>query len=128
MVYDLLALFAVAFAATAVLLAVARREAVPAGDLGYQLYLLVVFKAYFVTAWRYGGQTLGMRAWGLRVEPAAGPLSWPRAMMRYWVAVLSWVPAGLGYWWMFMDRQRRSWPDLAARTRVTWRRAATTTR
>ncbi len=115
--YDLLALFAIAFAATALLLLVIRQP-VPAGHPLFQLYLLLAFKPYFVLGWRYGGQTLGMRSWRLYLEPARKPLGWGRAMLRYWVAVGSWLPAGLGYWWMLIDRERRTWADLVAGTRV----------
>ncbi|GIX21641.1 MAG: hypothetical protein KatS3mg121_0424 [Gammaproteobacteria bacterium] len=49
----------------------------------FELYLAGVALAFFTFCWSRGGQTLGMAAWGLRVEDAAGrPPAWPRALLR----------------------------------------------
>ena len=81
--------------------------------------LLAATALYFVLSWLRGGQTIGARAWQLRVVDAHGDrLNAPRALLRFAVAMLSWAAAGAGFLWCLVDRQRRSWHDLAAGTLV----------
>ena len=68
-------------------------------------------------SWRYGGQTLGMRPWRLKVLAADGRIAPPRTLaLRYAVATLSLAAAGLGFLWSLVDRERRTWHDLASGT------------
>ncbi|MDX1570774.1 MAG: RDD family protein [Xanthomonadales bacterium] len=118
-VYELLPLAAVLYGAAFLALPLTGGEAVGAGNPWFQFYLLVCVKGYFLVTWRYGGQTLAMRAWRLHALNADGtPMSWRQAIVRFWVAVLGWVPAGLGHLWMLVDRQHRTWHDRLARTVV----------
>lgn len=81
--------------------------------------LLAVTAAYFVSSWARGGQTIGMRAWRLRVTSTDGmPLPWPRALLRFAVALLSLSACGIGFLWCLVDRDRRGWHDLASRSRL----------
>ena len=90
----------------------------PAGyRLALQLALLAVSAGYFVLSWTRGGQTLGMRAWRIRIIAAeGGALPWPRAILRFGIALLSLAAFGLGFLWCLVDRERRAWHDLAARS------------
>ena len=82
-----------------------------------QLALLAASGAYFVLSWTRGGQTIGMRAWRIRVVAAdGGALPWPRALLRFAVALVSFAACGLGFLWCLLDRERRAWHDLAARS------------
>jgi len=79
----------------------------------------LVTGAYATISWRRGGQTLGMRPWRIRVVAADGsPPSWPALCRRYAVATLSLAAGGLGFWWAWLDRDRLTWHDRAAGTRV----------
>jgi uncharacterized RDD family membrane protein YckC len=79
--------------------------------------LFVVTAAYFVVSWTRGGQTIGMRAWRLRVIAAdGGELTWPRALLRFVAALISLGPLGAGFVWCLVDREKRAWHDLAARS------------
>jgi len=74
--------------------------------------------AYAVLAWRRGGQTLGMKPWRLRIVEADGGSAPVRALvLRYVVATVSLLAFGLGFAWSLVDRERRTWHDLAAGTR-----------
>jgi uncharacterized RDD family membrane protein YckC len=75
-----------------------------------------VFFAYF---WTRRGQTVGMLAWGLRVETADGsPFRLGHALLRFIGAMLSFATLGAGYLWMLIDPDRRTWPDMLSGTQV----------
>ena len=115
--YDLLILGAVLIAATALTLLFSQGKAIAAGTWWYQLYIALIVTAYFAGFWRYGGQTIGMVAWRLRVVSTTGkPLSLMQAVWRAVIAPLSWLAAGLGYWWILFDTDRRAWHDRLSRS------------
>ncbi|MEO7433350.1 MAG: RDD family protein [Dokdonella sp.] len=79
--------------------------------------LLIVTAAYFVVSWARGGQTIGMRAWRLQVVANdGGPLSWTRAGLRFFAALLSLAAIGGGFLWSLFDQRRRCWHDIVARS------------
>ena len=64
-------------------------------------------------------QTIGMRAWRLRVVAADGNrVSWSRAILRFFIALVSLAALGAGFWWALVDAQRRTWHDMAACTHM----------
>ena len=74
------------------------------------------FFAYF---WTRAGQTAGMRAWRLRLESNDGRrVSLHQATLRFAVALVAFGAFGMGYFWALIDRQGRTWPDLASNCRV----------
>ena len=116
-VYDGLALTAVLMVAAGAWVAVARSAAPPA-DWLFRGYLLAVSALFFVAFWTRG-ETLGMRAWKLRLEgPDGRPPSWRRALLRFFSALLSWAALGLGFLWVLADRERLAWHDRLSATRL----------
>jgi uncharacterized RDD family membrane protein YckC len=60
-----------------------------------------------------------MVAWRLRVERTDGSfLTWRDALIRLGGACVSFVALGLGYWWIWIDRDRLAWHDRWSGTRV----------
>jgi len=112
MVYDGLLCLAWLFLATAALLPLTGGEAVSAGPWWYRLYLLGAACLYFAWFWTHGGQTLGMRAWKFRVSSLSNePLNWGMALLRFLTACIAWAPAGLGHFWVLVDRNKLAWHD-----------------
>ncbi|HXH02197.1 MAG TPA: RDD family protein [Candidatus Competibacteraceae bacterium] len=112
MLYDSLLLLALWLVATALLLPFTGGEAIAPGNRFYFAYLVLVSFAFLGGFWVHGGQTLGMRAWRLRVQQHDGrPLTWRHALLRFLLALLSWLPLGLGYWWLLVDPERMTWHD-----------------
>mgnify|MGYP001014273160 CR=1 FL=1 len=74
---------------------------------------------YATFSWGRGGQTLGMRPWRLKVVAADGAAPTRRALWkRFAMATLSTLPAGLGFWWAWLDRDRLAWHDRFSGTRM----------
>ncbi len=76
----------------------------------YQLGLCVIIILFFLWFWTHGGQTLGARAWRLRVvSAAAGPVGWGRAALRFAAGAATLLPAGLGAWWAWRSEAGLWW-------------------
>ena len=120
--YDFFPLLALWMVTAGVVLLVSQGEVdVAHPSITYRLALrsalLAITAAYFVISWARGGQTIGMRAWRLRVVGDDGSvLPWPRALLRFAVACVSLIALGAGFIWCLFDRQKRGWHDIAART------------
>ena len=151
LLYDLLLASALAVAATFAVLPLTGGEAIlvanygPVAHLYHAFWLLAVF-GYFGLGWTRGGQTLGMKAWRIRLATARGDaIRWPQAALRFatgailaaltlagaWLfataagwdervaAIALLLPAVLNLAWIPFDRLARSLQDLAERVRVT---------
>lgn len=118
-VYDALLLLAIMLLFTFVVWAVRGGREIEPGTVWFQLALVVMAMVYFGWFWSHGGQTLGMRSWKIRVHRAnGGNLTWSIAVGRFWLAWLSALPAGLGFWWAWIDAERLCWHDRLSRTRL----------
>ena len=94
-------------------------ESVPPGSFLYQALLLATAGTFFIGFWIRGGQTLGMRAWRLRIEDDAGKsLTLQRGLLRFLVAIPSIAFFGLGILWLLVDPNKQTLPDRIAGTRV----------
>lgn len=119
--YDSIVVLAILVIATVpvVLLTGGALEESPVYRTALQAYELLVAFAFFGGFWHSGGQTIGMRAWHIRVVRDNGEgLRWRDAALRYAVAIVSWAAFGLGFIWSLFDRERRTWHDIASRTRL----------
>jgi uncharacterized RDD family membrane protein YckC len=117
--YDSLLLLALLFLATVPFIVVRGGEPVDPATPGYQLTLLAVAYAFFVGFWCRSGSTLGMLAWGLRVESDSGrPPTIGQASLRFFVAIASWLALGLGFFWQLLDKDGLTWHDHASGTRL----------
>jgi uncharacterized RDD family membrane protein YckC len=115
--YDLLLLIALLFVATALLLPLNAGEAFTAQQFFYPLYLLIISFLFYAWFWTHGGQTLGLRAWKIKVLTLdMKPVSWKQALFRFAAAILSWGLFGLGFFWILIDKNHRSWHDYLSKT------------
>lgn len=119
MAYDWLLLASVLFAATLVLIVLRGGAAIEPGTWWYGVLLIAVSFLFYGWCWTRGGQTLGLRAWKLRVVTANGePLTWLDAAGRFAASAVLLVPPGLGLFWSLLDSERRCWHDRLSRTRI----------
>lgn len=93
-----------------------RSAAFRAPFFAYCVATVAAFHGWF---WTHGGQTLGMRAWRIRVLRQDGSALRARDAARRWLAAaLSWLPCGLGFLWSLVDRERLAWHDRLSGTRL----------
>lgn len=121
LVYDAMPNIALWFAVSGVALAVVPGHAPFApwspGQLALWLLCWGVSGLYAVMSWKSVGQTLGMRPWRLKVLGTDGRVAGARALWaRYAMATLSLAAGGLGFAWSLVDRERRTWHDIASGT------------
>lgn len=113
--YDILLLFSVLFFAAALAYPITDGQISPA----YQFYLLLVWFLYFAWPWLRSGQTLGMKAWRIKLESTDGQaITWWQALQRFLMAFVSCFALGMGFFWTIVDKQQRSWHDLVSNTRM----------
>ena len=120
--YDLLLLIALWWLITAAFLPLNAGEALGRDSILFHIYRLALSTCtllFFVGFWSHGGQTLGMRAWRFKVVKNNGaPLRFFDGLKRAVAALLSLVPAGLGFWWAIFDSDGLAWHDRLSRTRL----------
>jgi uncharacterized RDD family membrane protein YckC len=103
--YDLLLVLALAFVVTFAMLPLTGGEAIVHATQGilahaYHALLAIIAFAYFGWSWTRSGQTLGMRAWRIRLQSTGGRrLNWAESFVRFLLgAGLAWL-AALGLWY-----------------------------
>jgi uncharacterized RDD family membrane protein YckC len=117
--YDLLLVGGLLMTTSFVVVIALGGDAVPAGQLAYQLFLVAQVAGFFILFWCRAGQTLGMRAWNIRVvDLQGGPPRFAAACRRFAAALLSLAALGLGFFWALGDPARRTWHDRFSHTRV----------
>jgi len=89
------------------------------GDPLLSTLLVLVLFGFFATFWTRAGQTLGMQVWGIRVQNSDGSaISLWQALLRFMVAMASWLCLGLGFVWVLIDRRKRSWHDIYSASQI----------
>jgi uncharacterized RDD family membrane protein YckC len=115
--YDSVIILGLLILASALALPFGNIDKVVFRDVWFTLWLFAVCFAYLGSCWRYGGMTVGMRAWKVRLVSSDGQIiSWPGCLLRFLVGMVSLTVLGLGIFWALADKKNRGWHDLAART------------
>lgn len=88
----------------------------------FRLYLLLVCFIYFAWHWLHGGQTLPMRTWHVRLKHSDPQkrITLLQVIIRFSVAIVSWAVLGLGFLWVLIDKQQRTWHDWASKTQLVY--------
>ena len=86
-----------------------------------QFFILVfagpIFYSYFWLANK--GQTTGMQAWKIKlVSIDETELNIKKTMLRCLISTISFVCFGLGYFWIFYNKNNLSWSDILTKTKV----------
>lgn len=116
MLYDGMLVFGILFFASAIALMFNQGEAIESNPW-FSLYLLLTLFTFYAGFWKKSGQTLGMRAWKIRiVAEGGGNPGWGVCYLRLICALLSLLCFGLGYWWRLFKPY--TWHDRLSKTRI----------
>jgi uncharacterized RDD family membrane protein YckC len=101
--YDSLLLVAVFFVATALILPLNAGRAFASTQYFYPIYLLVVSFIFFGWFWTHGGQTLGLRAWKIKIQTLdQHDITWQQAALRFLGILLT---LGLDITWVVFNKR-----------------------
>ena len=93
--YDALILLALCFLAMAIITPIFDRQSA-IQHIFAGIYLLVVISAFYLWFWTHGGQTLGMRAWRLRLQDNDHqPIKLTQGILRIMTALPAWLGLGI---------------------------------
>lgn len=83
------------------------------------LLMLASGSGFYIWFWTKSGQTLGMIAWRIRVETLdGGEISVGQGLIRYAAAWPAFFLFGLGYLWMYIDREGDAFHDKLSHSKV----------
>ena len=86
---------------------------------GYFLGWLTTVGCFYNYFWIKAGQTVGMKAWRLKVISASGQnISVKQACLRYLVSLFSFFCFGVGYWVCLFRKDKQSLHDIVSQTRT----------
>ena len=112
--YDTLLLVAIFFVFTAILIAYNDGEAIK--NQGFIIVLYVIGFFFFSWFWMHGGQTLGMRAWRIKlVTDNASEIKLAHCVKRYLTGTLLF---GVTLLYVLVDKQRRALHDRLSDTLI----------
>ena len=122
LLYDILCIFALEMVVAGIFLLFYSGEAIEAGHplftIQRTLFALLPF-VYFLFFWLRDAHTTGMRAWRLRIQQTnEQPITSTQAILRLLFAIVSWIPLGLGFLWVFVSPTRLAWHDRLSGTEI----------
>ena len=85
----------------------------------YVIFIYTLIPSYYMGFWVFGGQTLGMKTWKIRVVDLNGyAIGWQRSLLRMVYATLSTLTFGFGFIYALFDKQNRTWHDILSKSRL----------
>ena len=119
LIYDSLLIIGLLFPITLILLWLKGGAAFSPGDPLLKAVIALTIWGFYIGFWTHGGQTLGMRAWGIEVVgPRRGTLSIGPASLHFFLGILLCLPLGLGWWWSLLDPKRRPLHEILSGARI----------
>ena len=74
---------------------------------------------FFSWFWTHSGQTLGMQAWKIKVQNLDGSvINLKQCLIRFVLAPFSLSFFGVGYFWMLINKEKRTFHDLVSDSEI----------
>ena len=78
----------------------------------YQLYQFIFLLFYFIFPWFKSGQTLGMKAWHIRlISNDNNKITLLQCFIRFFAGLLSWALFGLGFLYALINQKKLTLHD-----------------
>lgn len=118
--YDAFLIVAIWMTSTTLMVALMTDGAEVTGIL-FQLFLYLELAAFYIYFWKVTGQTLGMQVWKIRLQTHEGELlNYKQCTVRFLVATLSVLVVGIGFLWIFFNKDRLTLHDIASGSHVAY--------
>jgi uncharacterized RDD family membrane protein YckC len=119
MLYDLLIITSILMVYTLILVILNGGSQMNSNSIVYPLSLFIFTFIYFYISWCRLGQTVGMRAWKIKLMDENLMVPSPkRCILRFIVSIPSLVIFGLGIAWYFSSNKRITLHDRLSRTYI----------
>jgi len=120
MLYDAFLIIALWMISTILMVALLTDGAEVRG-IWFQLFLYAELAAFYIFFWRLKGQTLGMQVWKIRTLTREGNLlGYSQCLIRFAAATLSVLAFGLGFAWMYFNKEKLTLHDIASNSHVAY--------
>ncbi len=119
LIYDMLLVLAILFVATFIALILRNGESFGPNHLGFLAYLVLCTSFYILWSWIKSGQTLGMKAWRLKLcSNSNNRLPLNHACFRLVCGALCLGFFGIGLLWCLFDKDKQSLADRLCGTKT----------
>jgi uncharacterized RDD family membrane protein YckC len=118
--YDLFPILGILLLTGFITLLFRNGEEVPPGTLWFNTLIAFEVLFYYIYSWKVGGQTLGMRAWKLKIvsDNSKPGMSWSHAIIRFIIGIVSTSTLGLGVLWKKFSTENKSWMDICSHSKT----------
>ena len=119
-IYDLFPVIAIILLSSLLVLILRNGEMVPRHTLWFDILIIIEIALYYIYSWKIGGQTLGMRAWKLKIISTDNTLriTWTQSVVRFITGVLSTLLLGTGLFWKYFSKKKLSWMDITSHSKT----------
>jgi len=119
-IYDIFPVIGIVLLTSFVVLLIRNGHEVERNTLWFNFLLFSEITLYYVYSWKIGGQTLGMRAWKMKIIPNdknMPTLSWAQSFVRFFVGIISCF-GGIGIFWKLFSKDKLTWMDSASKSQT----------
>ena len=112
-IYDAFIIYSLWVVITALFMFITQsKQAIDTNNHIYHFLLLSIWFGYFALSWKYSGQTIGMRAWRIKLLSLNNQaISWRMCLTRFIYAVPALLFAGIGLFYSLIDRNHLALHD-----------------
>ena len=119
--YDLFPILGIFLITSLIVMLIKKGTIVDRHTLWFDTLILIEFVLYYTYSWKVGGQTLGMRAWKIKIVPKnvnQTNLSWSQSFARLIAGILSTILFGSGLFWKLVSKNKLSWMDVLSQSKT----------
>jgi uncharacterized RDD family membrane protein YckC len=119
--YDVFPILGIFIMTSLIVMFIKQGEIVDQHTLWFDTLIALELALYYIYSWKVGGQTIGMRAWHIKIVPNnvnQTNLSWAQAIIRFFIGTLSTILCGAGLFWKIVSNNNQSWMDISSQTKT----------
>ena len=116
--YDLVLLATMFLLASAIAIVFNEHKALETGNFIMPLWLIFVTSLYYCISWKSSGQTLGLKAWGLKLVKLDGSdFTWLEVITRFFISLILFCTI-VGFLWLLFNKNRLTIYDIVTKSKI----------